>query len=299
MQKKILFQAILSIFLLFLFSETVIAQQDTLSYESIKKSKDLSKKEKKGLIKELDKEYLKGRRWRISTSFIGASMESKIGFAESNGKVEVELSLEKVLGYKKNLVIPKMDLQYSFNRKSSLYFEYYSIFRSASIEVDEDFDWGDIEIPEDAGIADSFLNTQIWSLGYMYSFVNKPHAELSFFVNVFILGVHTGLDVEKINVHENFRITAPLPSFGYRFSYEILPKVRFGGSHSYFFLSLGDYSGSINNMRIHFDYRATKWLSTGISYSKFDLEVESTARDFKGMIRYSYDGPGLFLQFMF
>lgn len=299
MQKKEFYHFILPIFLAFLFSGNTMAQNDSLTYEAVKKSKDLSKKEKKELIKELDKAYLEGRRWRISTSFIGASMDSKIGFAEKGGTVEVELSLEKFLGFESNLLIPKLDLQYSFNRKSSLYFEYYGIFRAASIDPDEDFDWGDIEIPEDAGIVDLFLDTQIWSLGYMYSFINKSHAELSFFANVFILGVHTGIDVESINVHESFRITAPLPSFGYRFSYEILPKLRFGGTHSYFFLSIGDYSGSIVNMKVNLDYRVAKWFSAGLSYSKFDLEIQSKANNFKGMIQYSYEGPGLFLQFIF
>ena len=197
------------------------------------------------------------------------------------------------------MIIPKFDLQHSFTPHSSLYAEYYNISRKSSYDVDEGFDWGDIEIPDEAGIVDVFLNTQIWSVGYMYSFINKPNAEISFFANFFILGLYTGLDQEERDIHNHYRLTAPLPSFGYRFSYEILPKVRFGGTHSFFFLRIGDYSGSINNFKLNLDYRAVKWMSIGLSYTKFDLNVTSEAREFKGIIEYAYNGPGLFLQFVF
>ena len=120
-----------------------------------------------------------------------------------------------------------------------------------------------------------------------------------FFANIFLLGVKTGLDIESRNISNRFSITAPLPSFGYRFSYEILPKVRFGGTHSLFFLEIGNYGGTINNIKLNLDYRALKWLSTGVSYSKFDLNINAQGKDFKGYIKYAYDGPGLYLQFMF
>ena len=171
--------------------------------------------------------------------------------------------------------------------------------RTFATKIDFDFDWGDIEVPEDVGEASFFFNTQIWSFGYMYSFINKPDAELSFFANVFILGVNTGLDVENRDIHDRFGITAPLPSFGYRFSYEILPKVRFGGTHSLFFLQIGDYGGTINNVKLNLDYRALKWLSAGISYSKFNLDINAQKKNFKGNIKYAYEGPGLYLQVLF
>lgn len=107
------------------------------------------------------------------------------------------------------------------------------------------------------------------------------------------------MDVEKLNVRNRFQITAPLPSFGYRFNYEILPRVRFGGTHSFFFLTIGDYGGSINNFKIDLDYRTFKWMSVGMSYSSFKLKLKSDAHDFRGIIEYAYEGPGLFLQFLF
>ena len=283
----------------FINTDQLFSQSDSIVQVSETKGSKISKKDKKAEKKRLDKEYMEGRRWRIASSFINASLDSYIQFEGPNGVLGAKLCLEDLLGFEKTKVIPKLDFQYSFNRHSSLYAEYYNIERSSSHNIDEDFDWGDIEVPEDVGNVDVFFNTQIWSFGYMYSFINKPDAELSFFANIFIMGVNTGLDVENRNIHDRFRITAPLPSIGYRFSYEILPKVRFGGTHTFFFLQIGDYGGTINNIKLNLDYRALKWLSAGISYSKFDLEIASEARVFKGTIKYAYQGPGLYLMFLF
>lgn len=275
------------------------SQSYSLQSDSIIQETQLSKKEKKAEKKQKGKESLEGRRWRIATSFIFADMNSSIGIEGPYGILGAKLSLEDFFGFRKHNLIPKFDMQYSFTKHSSLYVEYYNIARKSTHDVDEGFDWGDIEIPENAGAVDLFLDTQIWSVGYMYSFINQANAEISFFANIFVLGLYTGLDVEKQDIQSRFRLTAPFPSFGYRFSYEILPKVRFGGSHSFFFLRIGDYGGSINNMKLSLDYRVVNWLSIGFSYSKFDLNVTSEARNFKGVIEYDYEGPGLYLQFVF
>ena len=282
----------------FINTDQLFSQSDSIMQVSEKEENKVSKKDKKAEKKRLDKEYMEGRRWRIASTFISASMDSYIQFQGPNGVLGGRLSLEGLLGFEKSKVIPKLDFQYSFNSHSSLYAEYYNIARRSSFDAEEDFDWGDIEVPEGSGV-DLFLNTQIWSFGYMYSFINKPDAELSFFANVFVLGLSTGMDIDNRDIHDRFRITAPLPSIGYRFSYEILPKVRFGGIHTFFFLQIGDYGGAINNVKLSLDYRALKWLSAGVSYSKFDLNINSEARVFKGSINYAYKGPGLFLMFLF
>lgn len=290
---------LLTLTVIFIYINVSFSQSDSMQLVSIKKTNKISKKDKKAEKKRLDREYIQGRRWKITTSYIDANLDSYIQFEGSNGVLGVKLSLEDFLGFKKNKVIPKFDFQYSFNRYSSIYAEYYNIARSSTHDIDEGFDWGDIEIPDDIGVVDLFFNTQIWSVGYMYSFINKPHAELSFFANIFLLGIKTGLDVDRRNIRKRFGITAPLPSFGYRFNYEILPKVRFGGTHSLFFLQISDYGGTINNFKLNLDYRAFKWLSTGISYSRFDLNINAQAKKFKGHIKYAYEGPGLYLQFIF
>jgi hypothetical protein len=259
----------------------------------------LTKKERKTLRKQENKTALKGRRIVGNAVITNASLNSSFAVVTPGGSVGARIDFEDFLGFPHHYPIAIFDFQYNLTRHSSIYAEYYPIFRSATYDVQEEFDFGDLTIPVDAGKIRAFLNTQIWSAGYMYSFINDPNASLSFFFNLFILGVGTGVDVDSQNIRKRLEFTAPLPSFGYRFMYEILPKVRFGGSHSFFFLELGTFAGSISNFRLSADYRIFSWGSIGISYSTFDLDITSKAESFNGIIEYAYKGPGIYMQFIF
>ena len=242
---------------------------------------------------------MKGRRFTINTQVIYARLESYFEVRGPQGVIGARLDFEDFLGFERNKYVPSFDFQYAFTRRSSAYAEYYSIFRNSNFDVLEGFDFGDITIPPNAGKASMFYNTQIWSLGYMYSFINSRTANLSFFFNLFILGVESGIDIEQQNITKRLFFTAPLPSFGYKFNYEIVPKVRFGGSHSFFFLDLENFTGGINNLKLNLDYRALKWLSAGLVYNVFHLDINSMANTLQGTVVYKYKGPGIMLQFIF
>lgn len=281
--------------LLFVITSVVSAQSETSENQDV----EMSRAEKKAERKRLNKEVLKGRRFLITTVFTYAALDSYLELTGPNGILGARLDLEEQFGFERQKFLPSFDLQYAFTRHSAIYAEYYSINRSSVFNVGERFEFENIVIPENAGEARFFLNTNIWSIGYMYSFINSSKANLSFFVNFFIMSVGTGLDVDSQNVSKRLNFTAPLPSFGYKFNYEIVPKLRFGGSHSFFFLEVGDFGGRINNLRLTLDYRATKWLGAGISYAAFGLDIDSKSNNLNGNIGYYYSGPGLFLQFIF
>jgi hypothetical protein len=144
-----------------------------------------------------------------------------------------------------------------------------------------------------------YVNTQIWSLGYKYSFINSEKANLSFFINLYIMGFGAGVTSQKDNINKRYSVTAPLPSLGYQFKYEIFPKMRFGGYNSYFFLAIGENSGKINNFQLSMDYQFYKWFSLGASYSVFYLDITSESDNFEGNIHYEYKGPGVYANFKF
>lgn len=249
--------------------------------------------------KEANKAALSGRRFIINTLVTQATVNSTLTLEAANGLLNARLDFEDFLGFQRKIALPSFDFQYSLTRHSAVYAEYYPIFRNNTYDVTGEFEFGDITVPIDAGEIRAFINTQIWSVGYMYSFINEANAKLSFFANIFFLGVETGIDVDKENITRRFNITAPLPSFGYKFSYEILPKLRFNGSHSFFFLEIGGFGGTINNLKLSTDYRFTPWLSIGLAYSVFVLNISSESERLTGIIEYEYKGPGIYAQFVF
>jgi len=292
--KGMLYRSIL-ITILSLVNLTLIAQ-NAVQKDTIKVEK--TRAQKKAEKKELNKIALKGQRVEINTLVNFASMNSGLNIYGPNGVLGLNINLESLLGFKKNIAVPIINFTYHLTRHSSIYAEYYNISRSINKEIDIDFDYGDITVPANTSF-EMYVNTQIWSLGYKYSFINTEKANLSFFINFYILGFGTGITSEQSGINERYSLTAPLPSIGYQFKYEIFPKVRFGGYNSIFFLTIGENSGKINNFLLSLDYRILKWLSVGATYSVFYLDINSESDNFEGNIHYEYKGPGVLAQFKF
>jgi hypothetical protein len=226
-------------------------------------------------------------------------MNSGISITGPKGVLGATLSLEKFLGFKRNVAVPSFTFNYAFTRRSSLYAEYYRIYRSVTYNVNDEFEFGNIIVPVDIGDIKIYFNTDIWSIGYRYSLINSSKSALSFFFNIYILGIATGIDIDKTNVVENYSFTAPLPSFGYQFSHELFKNASFNASMSFFILELNDFGGFINNTRLSFDYRLAKWIDVGLGYNYFNLKVNTSQPDFKIDFGYSYNGPNIIAQFKF
>ena len=297
MNKKIVFYSLCVALLLVLLSPNGKAQDNTQTVAD--SSMEMSHSEKKAERKKLNKEALKGKHFEITTMLTFASMNSGISITSPKGVLGVNLSLEKFLGFKKNVSIPSFTFDYSFTRRSSIYAEYYRIHRSVTYDVNDEFEFGNITVPSNVGDIKIYFDTDIWSIGYRYSLINSVKSDLSFFFNIYVLGVATGIDIDKTNVVENYSFTAPLPSFGYHFSHELFKNCSFNASMSFFILELQDFGGFINNTRLSIDYRVAKWIDLGVGYNYFNLRVNTTQPDFKTEIGYGYNGPSVLAQFNF
>ena len=291
------FQYIICLFLALFISGASIFGQAAADTKNISKSD--AKAAKKAERKALNKAALKGKHFQITPIITWANLGSEISLTGPNGILGADISLENFLGFKKNVATPSLVLYYSFTRRSSIYAEYYNIYRSVKKDVNKEFEFGDVIIPVDAGEIKLYFNTDIWSVGYRYSLINSKIADLSFFFNIYIMKVGMGIDVDKENIIRNYSFTMPLPSFGFQFSYELAPKFYFGVTMSYFVLNLNDFGGSINNTRITFDYELLKWMHLGLGYSYFELSINTLEPNFRADIKYGYSGPSIFAKFTF
>ncbi len=295
------FNSICQFTLIFLFilsfSKYSVAQENNSAPADT--TKRLTHQEKKAERKALNKEALKGKHFEITSFVTYSNMNSGISITGPKGVLGASLSLETFLGFEKNVWIPSFLFNYAFTRRSSIYAEYYNIHRSVKYDVNKEFEFGDTIVPIDAGEIKIYFNTDIWSVGYRYSLINSTKADLSFFFNIYAIRVAMGIDLDKTNLVKNYAFTAPLPSFGYQFSYEMTKNLYFGASMSLFILQVNDFGGFINNTRISIDYKTTKWLNLGLGYNYFKLQIKTIETNFKTDIDYGYNGPTLFARFTF
>jgi len=56
---------------------------------------------------------------------------------------------------------------------------------------------------------------------------------------------------------------------------------------------VGDYEGSIIELNALLSYRVFSFLTLGGGYALFSVDVKATTPDFRGEVRYKFDGPSL------
>ncbi len=88
-------------------------------------------------------------------------------------------------------------------------------------------------------------------------------------------------------------LTAPLPMLGLGVHTGVAKRLFLGGNLGLFFLKVGDYEGSIVEINAYLTYQLLSFLSLGGGYTAFSVDVQSEAPDFRGEIRYRFDGPSL------
>jgi hypothetical protein len=62
---------------------------------------------------------------------------------------------------------------------------------------------------------------------------------------------------------------------------------------------VGDYGGSLQDLRVALHWQPKRWLGIGVGYNRFALDVDATAKDFTGTLDWVYEGPIVFYNVSF
>jgi hypothetical protein len=87
----------------------------------------------------------------------------------------------------------------------------------------------------------------------------------------------------------------PLPNLGVWYMYSWSPKWVFGARLDWLSVSIGDYSGGLSDLQVGVNYQMSKIFGIGLSYDRFNLNVDATSSDISGQIETGQAGPRLTL----
>ena len=235
---------------------------------------------------------LKRPRFQAQLNGIYAILETNLRFESATGILGVKINFEDNLGMDKYRVMPMINARFNVKGRHNIFAMYYGLPRDAYYVTKRDIEFDD-RIIEAGTEVFSYFNTNVYSLGYMYDAVSDARSHLGLFVNFYILTVATGISSATEPIDENFTVTAPLPNFGAQAYYKINNWFGVSGLFSLFFLSIGDYAGSIHTLGAQLDFYLTRWLELGLGYYLFDLNLEVSKTQFTGLFDYLYQGPYL------
>ena len=208
-----------------------------------------------------------------------------------------DIDMEKLLGLDESSMIARFDGRYAFNRDHWLEFSYYDIDRNGTKTIADDIQVGDVVIP--AGPVHSGFDTQIFKVAYRYNFVTDPRTVIGASIGVHLMAIDTEIESESINVHERFKVNAPLPLLGLHGAYALSEKWKLSASAEFLTFDVSAYRGIISDTRLTFDHDTFENFGWGFGLNSFrvDGRIEGEG-DLTSRLGYGYQGFMVYLRFL-
>jgi hypothetical protein len=197
----------------------------------------------------------------------------RYGVTESVG---IHVDVEDALGVDSNLTVYTIDAawRFSHNRRHRFDASYAAFRRSATRVLEEDLPVGDGVIEAGTQI-DSVYNIQVIKFLYSWSFLQDKRLDMGIGGGLYVMPVYVKLaaEGEESKLQD---ITAPLPVFDFRMAFLVTPKTYFRLRLNAFYLSIDDYTGSITDYSLFYEWRFHKNLGVGAGFESFSMNVEGS-----------------------
>ena len=181
----------------------------------------------------------------------------------------------------------RLDGLYRFNDRHAVGLSWYRVGLSGEKSLNQDIQIND-QIISAGATTQTGLSFNTYRLLYNYSFYRNDKVEL---------GLSPGLYMMKTNFNfagqgtingtpgtgtvVNEQLTLPLPSIGFIVNYNIMPKLQFQSRYDFFYLKIGDYTGSMFEFYAGLEYRLHQHFAMGAAYDRLIAELtESGAQGF-------------------
>ncbi len=247
-----------------------------------------SKKDKR----EQEKQDLKesNQRLFIRVNYVYAKLKTSLTFDVVNSIFSANISLEDNFKLPGSRFFFTGSLIYRFTPRSGIYAAYYGITRSTTHTTEKDYIFLGHTIP--TGVTGTaFFNTRVLSVGYLLTVVQKKHAYLGAYFNVYVMNLSTGFQSERADIDLKLGITLPLPSFGFAAIFPVNNWFKIHANAGYFGLAFEDLGGAITNFELGFEFKPIHWLGLNLSYQSFDINVYDIQDGIDFIVDYNFKGP--------
>jgi hypothetical protein len=179
----------------------------------------------------------------------------------------------------------RIDTLYRFNERHAIGFSWYRVGLSGDKNLNQQIQIRD-ELVAAGASTQSSLSFNTYRLIYNYSFYRNDKVEL---------GVSPGLYMMRTKFHftgqgtvnntpgsvaiVDEQLTLPLPSIGLIANYNITPRLQFQSRYDVFYLSIGQYSGSMFEFYGGLEYRIVQHLAMGLAYDRLQASLRGDGHE--------------------
>lgn len=179
--------------------------------------------------------------------------------------------------------------------------EYYSLNRKSTVNIPRQIVFDNVTFPVNVQVSSKF-DTDIYRFTVGYAFYRTDDAEIGGAIGLHATSFETKLS-GALAIAPNAQIVtrrrkalAPLPTVGLFGSVRVAPKVTASARADYLSLSVDNYDGRLLNAQAAITYRVFDNVGIGAAYRYVDYKLDVKKDDWKGRLRYDFNGPAIFLQ---
>lgn len=205
------------------------------------------------------------------------------------------INFEEDLGVSSRESVPRIDGYYRFGKRSRVDFSYFNIERSGTASAPYDIDFGDIFIPAGTPLVKSFFNEEVLKATYGLSFYNAPKAEIGLSAGLFIANLGVGMTAPTLDTSDKAEGTAPLPVVGAYLRYNISRRWRFTAKGDFFYLVVGDYKGSLVDLRLNLEHQTFKNVGFGFGFNGIQTSLDATDGNLTGSFQNTISGIQMYV----
>ena len=195
--------------------------------------------------------------------------------------VGVGINPEETLGLDAKQTVFRADLRYRFNPRHALTFSWFDINANNGLTIETELEWVDengdpITIPVGASVSSS-LNYEIWKLGYLWTFYDSDKVRISAGAGLHTTSVSLSLDADTTSSGASASrgdTTLPLPVLSFEMAYLIQPRLQWFARAELFAISVGDWSGTYDDIVLGIEYRLLDNLSIGTAIGNNSLSAK-------------------------
>ena len=194
----------------------------------------------------------------------------------------VTVDVEETLALETTTTVFRTDGMWRFsdNLRHRIDASWFALRRNGSTTIGRDITIEGTVIPTGSNVTTRF-DLDIFKLGYSYSFFQDNRMDLAVGAGLFITPIGFELNATgAVNKYTAESVTAPLPVVGLRADFAITPKWMLKNSLDLFYLEIGDFKGSIVDLKTAIEYNWFKNFGLGMGIESFNLEVEAQGSDY-------------------
>lgn len=231
----------------------------------------------------------------LSAGFYWGHVNTFGQFNSGAGVPGTTLTAEQDLGLTDQVYQPRIEIMFRLEQRGRLRVNFFDLRRNGETQLDRKIQFGD-QVFETGDTVQSSIDWRQMDLTYTYSFLRGDRYELGAGVGAHLLEAQASAQIPGTPQRTDYSQAGPFATLALDGTYLIDRHWSFNARAQYLRVSIGSFTGMLDDYHADLQYRWRRNLAFGVSYDHAQDEVDVRNHDPSGEIKLTFTGPELFVR---